>query len=99
VNGKRLIEIKMPFKLFKGKMVFKDIKTLQGIGLFDVRGAKDTVPAPLLVDWPLAFLELINLNEFLVEETILLQVYAVLFRIRKIKVLGYFFPNIGFRFL
>ena len=35
------------------EMIFKEVETLQGIGLFDIRRTQDSVPGPFLVDWSL----------------------------------------------
>ncbi len=35
---------------FSVEIVFKEIKTLKYVGLFDVNAAKDSVPTPLLIN-------------------------------------------------
>ena len=69
--------------------VFKEEHALEGVGLLDVAGTQDAVPAPFLVDGALCGVEFVDGDELLVEESVLLEVDLVLFAVGVVEV----FPN------
>ena len=67
----------MFLQLGTGKMVLEKVKALQGISLFNIWRTKDAVPAPMLVDGSFFFVQIGHPHQILVQEAILLQVYAM----------------------
>ena len=81
VQGQGFIKVEVLFKRFNRSAVFKKEHALKGVGLLDVGRTQDSVPAPFLVDGAFGGVQLRGGHEFLVEESVLLQVYTVLFAV------------------
>jgi hypothetical protein len=50
VNGELLVEFEISKVGFGIEIVFKEIKPLKDIGLFDINAAQNPVPTPFLID-------------------------------------------------
>ena len=69
----------MLLQLLFRKMIFKEVETLQHVRLLDIRAAKNTVPAPLLIDRPLIRWKITHPDHFFIQKAVLLQEHFLLF--------------------
>ena len=66
------IEVEVPFNDCSVVLILEEEKTLQGIGLLDVRGSENPVPGPILVEWPFVFRQFRCWHQLLIQEAVLL---------------------------
>ncbi|MNO90585.1 hypothetical protein D3C76_821090 [compost metagenome] len=79
MNSHWLIEIKVAFLSLKIVTVTQEVQSLQYVRLLDKAGAKDAIPGPFLVQWKIFLWKIFNIDQFFIQESVLLQEHLTLF--------------------